>query len=107
MKYSQPCVQRSTMGNYKKMPLFTGGLYSERQKLSIRFSRDKFIRLVFVDRKLLLAGVRMHRFDCISKTSNPTTNPITTMLDYRHTLATTTALYSIVYKDGSETMPYR
>jgi len=49
----------------------------------------------------------MHRFDCISKTSNPTPNPITTMLNYRHTRATTTALYSIVYKDGSQTMPYR
>jgi len=42
----------------------TGGLYSEHQKLPIRFSRDE-LRPAFVDRKPLLAGVLMHRFDCI------------------------------------------
>ena len=52
-------------GELQKWPLLTGGLCSERQKLSIRFSRDE-LRLAFVDRKPLLAGVLMHRFDCIS-----------------------------------------
>jgi len=42
----------------------TGGLCSERLKLPIRVSRDK-LRLAFVDLKPLLAGVLMHRFDCI------------------------------------------
>ena len=31
---------------------------------TFRFSRDE-LRLAFVDRKPLLAGVLMHRFDCI------------------------------------------
>ena len=48
-----------------KWPLLTGGLCSERQKLPTRFSRDE-LRLAFVDRKPLLAGVLMHRFDCIT-----------------------------------------
>jgi len=44
----------------------TGDLCSERQKLPIRFSRDKY-RLAFVDRKPLLVGVLMHMFDSIIK----------------------------------------
>jgi len=49
MQYSKTCLQRSV-----------------RNYIIIRFSRDK-LRLVFVDRKPLLAGVAMHRFDCIIK----------------------------------------
>ena len=49
-------------GELQKWPLLTGGLCSERQKLPIRFSRDK-LRLAFVNRKSLFAGVVMHRFD--------------------------------------------
>ena len=56
--YSQTCLQLSATGNNKS------GLCSERQKLLIRFSRDT-LRLAFVDRKTLFAGVVMHRFDCI------------------------------------------
>jgi len=37
-------------------PFLTGGLCSERQKLLIRFLQDE-LRLAFVDRKPLLAGV--------------------------------------------------
>jgi len=47
----------------------SGGLSSEHQKLSIRFSRDK-LRLAFVDRKPLFAGVVIHRFDCIYRLLN-------------------------------------
>jgi len=54
---------RISHGELQKWPLLTGGLYSEHQKLHIRFSRDK-LRLAFIDRKQLLAGVLMHRFDC-------------------------------------------
>ena len=43
----------------QKWPLLTGGLCSERQKLYIRFSRDE-LRLAFVDRKPLLAGLTVH-----------------------------------------------
>jgi len=46
-----------------KWPLLTSGLCSERHKLLIRFSRDT-LRLAFVDRKPLFAGVIMHMFDC-------------------------------------------
>ena len=46
-----------------KWPLLTSGLCLERQKLLIRFSWDK-LRLAFVDRKPLFAGVVMLRFDC-------------------------------------------
>ena len=51
----------------QKWPLLTSGLKlcSEHQKLLIGFSQDT-LRLAFVDRKPLLAGVVMHRFDYIS-----------------------------------------
>ena len=50
-------------GELQNWPLLTGGLCSERQKLPFRFSQDE-LRLAFIDRKPLLAGVLMHRFDC-------------------------------------------
>ena len=51
-------------GKLQMWPLLTGGLCSECQKLPVRVSRDN-LRLSFVDSKPLLAGVLMHRFDCI------------------------------------------
>jgi len=60
VKYSQTCLQGSVMSKFQKWPLLTGGVWSERQKLYMQFSRDKLI-LAFVDRKPLLAGVLMHR----------------------------------------------
>ena len=55
---------RVSRGEQQKWPLLTGGLCSECQKLPVRVSRDN-LRLSFVDSKPLLAGVLMHRFDCI------------------------------------------
>ena len=57
---------RVSLGELQKWPLLTGGLCSERQKLPIRFSRDK-LGMAFVDRKPLLAGVLVHRFDFTDK----------------------------------------
>ena len=64
---SQVCTNLSTKvshGELQKWPLLAGGLCSERLKLPIRFSGDT-LRLAFVDRKPLLAGVLMYSFDCI------------------------------------------
>ena len=57
---------RVSLEELQKWPLLTGGLCLECQKLPIRFSRDK-LRMAFVDRKPLLAGVHVHRFDCTDK----------------------------------------
>jgi len=54
---------RVSNGKLQMWPLLTGGLCSECQKLPIQFSRDK-LRRAFIDRKPLLAGGLIHRFDC-------------------------------------------
>ena len=63
--YKYNLSSRVSHGELQKWSLLTGGLCLERQKLPFKFSRDE-LRLVFIDRKPLLAGVLMYRFDCIT-----------------------------------------
>ena len=83
--YSQNCLQRSATGITKvafvdRWPLF--GTF----ETTFQFSRDE-LRLAFVDRKPLLAGVLKHRFDCIYETSvynMYTNNIIIRYVDFKH-----------------------
>ena len=63
----------------QKWPLLTGGIRSERHKLPIRFPRDE-LKLAFVERKPLLAGVLVDRCPCRQVCTNK--NAFNKILNY-------------------------
>ena len=87
--YSQTSLQRSATWNYKvdRWPLFGA---SE----TTWFSRDE-LRLAFVDRRPVLAGVLMHRFDCSNELRN---------MCYMCTLRTWVIYYLVIIRHANLTI---